>query len=101
MLKALNYFKGLVDSGAAPKRVATIKTYDDFNAAAQSGTTAMFFGGHWQHFQLEEAMAPDVWAKWRSPNCPDRPRTSARPAPAAGPSRHSPRTPRRSRPAPR
>ena len=36
MLKALNYFKGLVDSGAAPKRVATIKTYDDFNAAAQS-----------------------------------------------------------------
>ena len=64
MLKALNYFKGLVDSGAAPKRVATIKTYDDFNAAAQSGTTAMFLGGHWQHFQLEEAMAPDVWAKW-------------------------------------
>ena len=64
MLKALNYFKGLVDSGAAPKRVATIKTYDDFNAAAQSGTTAMFLGGHWQHFQLEAAMPPDAFAKW-------------------------------------
>ena len=64
MLKAMNYFKGLVDSGAAPKRVATIKTYDDFNAAAQSGTTAMFFGGHWQHFQLQAAMPPDAFAKW-------------------------------------
>ncbi len=70
MLKALNYFKGLVDSGAAPKRVATIKTYDDFNAAAQSGTTAMFFGGHWQHFQLEEAMTPEVWAKWKIAELP-------------------------------
>ncbi len=64
MLKALNYFKGLVDSGAAPKRVATIKDYNDFNAAAIAGTTAMFFGGHWQHFQLQEAMAPDAFAKW-------------------------------------
>ena len=64
MLKALNYFKGLVDSGAAPKRVATIKTYDDFNAAAIAGTAAMFFGGHWQYFQLQEAMAPEAFAKW-------------------------------------
>jgi multiple sugar transport system substrate-binding protein len=70
MLKALNYFKDLVDSGAAPKRVATIKTYDDFNAAAQSGTTAMFFGGHWQHFQLEEAMTPEAWAKWKIAELP-------------------------------
>ncbi|MGO7859864.1 ABC transporter substrate-binding protein, partial [Rhizobium ruizarguesonis] len=33
-LKALNYFKYLVDSGAAPKRVSTIANYDDMNAAA-------------------------------------------------------------------
>ncbi len=64
MLKALNYYKGLVDSGAAPKRVTTIKTYDDFNAAAQAGTAAMFFGGHWQHFQLQEAMPAEEFAKW-------------------------------------
>ena len=37
MLKALNFYKDLVDSGAAPKRVATIKNYDDFNAAAIAG----------------------------------------------------------------
>jgi multiple sugar transport system substrate-binding protein len=65
MLKAINYFKGLVDSGAAPKRVATIKTYDDFNAAAIADTAAMFFGGHWQYFQLKEAMKPDQFKKWQ------------------------------------
>jgi multiple sugar transport system substrate-binding protein len=64
MLNALNYFKGLVDSGAAPKRVATIKTYDDFNAATLADAEAMFFGGHWQYFQLKEAMAPEAFAKW-------------------------------------
>ena len=79
MLKALSYYKDLVDSGAAPKRVATIKTYDDFNAAAQSGTTAMFLGGHWQHFQLKEAMTPEVWAKWEIAELP---------GPTAGRARH-------------
>jgi multiple sugar transport system substrate-binding protein len=38
MLKALRYYKDLVDSGAAPKRVATITNYADFNAAAVAGT---------------------------------------------------------------
>lgn len=64
MLKALNYFKGLVDSGAAPQRVATIKDYADFNAAAIGGTAAMFFGGHWQKFQLQEAMPAEAFANW-------------------------------------
>jgi multiple sugar transport system substrate-binding protein len=64
MLNALNYFNDLVDSGAAPARVATIKDYNDFNAAAIAGTAAMFFGGHWQYFQLQEAMEPDAFAKW-------------------------------------
>ncbi|MCT7378058.1 extracellular solute-binding protein [Chelativorans salis] len=64
MLTAINYFKGLVDSGAAPKRVATIKDYNDFNAAAIAGSAAMFFGGHWQHFQLMEAMPEAEFAKW-------------------------------------
>jgi multiple sugar transport system substrate-binding protein len=64
MLNAINYFKGLVDSGAAPSRVATIKNYDDFNAAALAGTVAMFFGGHWQYFQLKGSMEPDAFAKW-------------------------------------
>jgi multiple sugar transport system substrate-binding protein len=64
MLKALAYYKDLVDSGAAPKRVATIKDYADFNAAALAGTPAMFLGGHWQHFQLKEAMKPEEFAKW-------------------------------------
>ncbi|WP_159592592.1 extracellular solute-binding protein [Chelativorans xinjiangense] len=64
MLRAIDYFKGLVDSGAAPQRVATIKDYNDFNAAAIAGSAAMFFGGHWQYFQLQEAMPEEAFAKW-------------------------------------
>jgi multiple sugar transport system substrate-binding protein len=70
MLKAINYFKGLVDSGAAPKRVTTIKDYNDFNAAAIAGTNAMFFGGHWQRNQLREAMTPEEFAKWEASELP-------------------------------
>lgn len=70
MLNALNYFNELVDSGAAPQRVATISDYNDFNAAAISGTAASFFGGHWQYFQLQEAMQPDAFAVWEVSELP-------------------------------
>jgi multiple sugar transport system substrate-binding protein len=70
MLRALTFYKDLVDSGAAPKRVSTIVTYDDFNAAAISGTTAMFWGGHWQNFQIKEAMPPEEFAKWEVSELP-------------------------------
>lgn len=64
MLNALNFYKELVDSGAAPRRVATIQDYADFNAAAIAGTAASFMGGHWQRFQLDEAMDDAEFAKW-------------------------------------
>jgi multiple sugar transport system substrate-binding protein len=70
MLKALNFYKDLVDSGAAPKRVVNIKDYNDFNAAAIAGTAAMFEGGHWQYFQMKEAMKPDQFAKWEASELP-------------------------------
>jgi multiple sugar transport system substrate-binding protein len=70
MLKALNFYKDLVDSGAAPKRVVNIKDYNDFNAAAIAGTAAMFEGGHWQRFQLKEAMKADQFAKWEISELP-------------------------------
>jgi len=70
MLNALNFYKDLVDSGAAPQRVATIVTYNDFNAAAIAGTVAMFAGGHWQYFQLQEAMPPDQFGKWEASELP-------------------------------
>ena len=70
MLKAINFYKDLVDSGAAPKRVATITDYNDFNAAALAGTAAMFQGGHWQHFQLQESMDPDKFGKWEVSELP-------------------------------
>lgn len=63
-IKAVNYYRDLVESGAAPKRVATIGNYDDFNAAAAAGTTALFVGGNWQYAQLKTALDPDEFAKW-------------------------------------
>ncbi|ACE95051.1 sugar ABC transporter substrate-binding protein (plasmid) [Rhizobium phaseoli] len=63
-LKALNYFKDLVDSGAAPKRVSTIANYDDMNAAAAAGTTALFIGGNWQYAQLKATLDEDEFKNW-------------------------------------
>ncbi len=63
-VKAVNYYRDLVESGAAPKRVATLGSYDDFNAAAAAGTTALFVGGNWQYAQLKTALDEDEFAKW-------------------------------------
>ena len=63
-IKAVNYYRDLVESGAAPKRVTTIGNYDDLNAAAVAGTTALFVGGNWQYRQLQNSMEPDEVAKW-------------------------------------
>ncbi len=93
-IKAVNYYRDLVESGAAPKRVATLGSYDDFNAAAAAGTTALFVGGNWQYAQLKTALDPgrirevDFLAASRT----DR-RISARPVPAAGPSPRSSKDP--------
>jgi multiple sugar transport system substrate-binding protein len=63
-LKALSYYKDLVDSGAAPKRVTTIGNYDDLNAAAAAGTTALFVGGNWQLAQLKATLDEDEFNNW-------------------------------------
>lgn len=63
-VKAVNFYRDLVESGAAPKRVATIGNYDDFNAAAAAGSTALFVGGNWQLSQLKSTMDPETFAKW-------------------------------------
>jgi multiple sugar transport system substrate-binding protein len=64
MLAAIGYYKGLVDSGASPARVTSIVNYDDFNASAAAGTTAMFVGGDWQYGQLRGTLPPDAFANW-------------------------------------
>ena len=63
-IKAVEYYRDLVEAGAAPKRVATIVNYDDFNAAAAAGTTALFVGGNWQYAQLKSVLEPEEFAKW-------------------------------------
>lgn len=63
-LKALSYYKDLADSGAAPKRVTTIANYDDLNAAAAAGTSALFIGGNWQYAQLKSTLDEDDFNNW-------------------------------------
>lgn len=64
MVNTLAFLRELVDSGAAPERVATILQYDEFNTAAQAGTVASFVGGHWQYEQLEAMLDEDQFAAW-------------------------------------
>lgn len=64
MLDVLNFLKRTIDSGASPQRVTTITDYSEFNTAAQSGTVAMFLGGHWQYGELEEILPPEEYEKW-------------------------------------
>ena len=70
MLRALAFYKDLVDSGAAPSGSRRLSTYDDFNAAALSDTIAMFEGGHWQYFQIKEAVPAEEFAKWEVSELP-------------------------------
>jgi len=63
-LAALEYFDDLVESGAAPGRVATITNYEDLLASAAAGTAAMFIGGDWQYAQIQNTLPPEDAAKW-------------------------------------
>jgi len=60
----VNYYKDLVDSGAAPKRVITIKQYQDMEAAATAGTTALFIGNNGDWGNLKSGLDPDEFKKW-------------------------------------
>ena len=63
-VKAVNYYKDLVDSGAAPKRVLTIKQYLDMEAAATAGTTALFIGNNGDWGNLKSGLDPAEFKKW-------------------------------------
>lgn len=66
----LQYYEGLITSGAAPKRVATIMTYDDFLTAAKSQSVAMFIGGHWQLAQLKDVLGAEKAKAWEVSELP-------------------------------
>ncbi len=79
MLNVFNFLKECVDSGASPKRVATIKDYADFEAAAQAKSVAMFQGGDFEYPPLKDSLPPEEMKKWaisllptKNPNDPQR-----------------------------
>jgi multiple sugar transport system substrate-binding protein len=64
MLTALEFYQTLVETGAAPARVTSIVNYDEFNAAAAAGTSALFIGGNWQYGQLRGTLPAEDFASW-------------------------------------
>ncbi|MGB0498917.1 MAG: extracellular solute-binding protein [Rubricella sp.] len=63
-LAAMGFYLDLVESGAAPARVTSIVNYDEFNAAAAAGTTALFIGGNWQYNQLRGTLSEEDFDAW-------------------------------------
>ncbi|WP_426614410.1 extracellular solute-binding protein [Bradyrhizobium sp. McL0616] len=64
LLNAIAYYRGLIESGASPPRVASLTSYDDLTAAAIAGKTAMMVNGDWAMGQMQAAMSPEALAKW-------------------------------------
>ncbi|MEJ7841821.1 MAG: extracellular solute-binding protein [Rubrobacter sp.] len=64
MLNTMEFLKEAVDSGASPKRVATIVDYGEFESAAQAQSVAMFQGGDFQYPTLEETLPPEEFKKY-------------------------------------
>ncbi|WP_137285438.1 extracellular solute-binding protein [Halorussus salinisoli] len=62
------FLKRTVDSGVAPKRVASIKDYNLLTKAAINGDTAMFLGGNWQISSIKQEV--DDWEKWKVAEIP-------------------------------
>ena len=62
------FLKRTVDSGVAPKRVASIKDYNMLTQAAVNEETAMFLGGNWQIASIKEEV--DDWQNWKVARIP-------------------------------
>ncbi len=63
-LSAVAFFADLVESGAAPRRVTALSSYDDLLASAVAGSTGMFIGGNWMYNQIQITMPPEQAANW-------------------------------------
>ncbi len=79
MLNVMNFLKECVDSGASPKRVATIKEYTELEAAAEAQTVAIFQGGDFEYPALKDSLPPEEFKKWevsllptKNPNDPQK-----------------------------
>jgi multiple sugar transport system substrate-binding protein len=63
MLNVFKFLRRTITSGVTPSRVTTFSTYDEFAAAAQAGSVAMFLGGSFQWPTIKEQLgkAFDQW----------------------------------------
>lgn len=64
MANALGYYRELVESGAAPRRVASIAGYDDMLGSIRAGSVAMIQGASGQWTQMQSVLEPEELAMW-------------------------------------
>lgn len=84
MLNLFEFLNRTVQSGASPQRVSTITNYDEFQAAAEAGTVAMFLGGDFQWPALKESLPPEEFEKWEVTADPVIPTLNPNDTPATG-----------------
>ncbi|MDZ7802343.1 MAG: extracellular solute-binding protein [Trueperaceae bacterium] len=64
LANALGYYRDLVESGAAPRRVASIAGYDDMLGSIRAGSVAMIQGASGQWTQMSSVLEEDELAQW-------------------------------------
>jgi len=70
MIEAMNFYKDLIASGASPRRVVSLKSYDDQTAAAVAGTAAMIQSVDSRYTQMKAGMTAEQFAKWQPSELP-------------------------------
>lgn len=64
LVRVLTFLRDTVRTGASPPAVLAMNDYKQLSSAAIAGDVAMFLGGNWQIKELQEALAPEEFAKW-------------------------------------
>ncbi len=64
MLNVLRFLRRTIDEGVAPRRVASIASYDEFQTAAEAKNVAMFLSISPDWPAIQEALGKEEGAKW-------------------------------------
>ncbi len=63
LINIFSFLKRLVDTGAAPQKIAGITGFDPILAEVKANNVAMFINGSWARSQLKDILGEDA-AKW-------------------------------------
>lgn len=70
MIDTLEFLRETVETGIAPRAVATITNYNQIEPYIQADDLAMFVGGNWQINDIKRILGEDDATKWQVANIP-------------------------------